>query len=133
MTDRIVLTGLRVFGRHGVLDHERTDGQDFVVDITVWMDLDGAARTDDLADTMDYDALAHRAAAIVGGPPCKLIETVAGKIADDVMTDERAHAVEVTIHKPAAPIELAFADIAVVARRSRRARRAPDGPPGATP
>jgi 7,8-dihydroneopterin aldolase/epimerase/oxygenase len=130
VTDRIVLTGLRVFGRHGVFDHEQADGQHFVVDITVWMDLAAAAHTDDLADTMDYGALAHRAAAIVGGQPCKLIETVAGKVADDVMTDRRVHAVEVTIHKPAAPIELTFADVAVVARRSRRARRAPDAPDG---
>ena len=129
MTDRIVLTGLRLFSRHGVFDFERADGQEFVVDITVWMDLDAAARTDDLADTMDYGALAHRAAAIVGGRPCKLIETVAAAVAEDVMTDQRVHAVEVTIHKPSAPIELAFADVAVVARRSRRARRAEDGPP----
>ena len=128
MTDRIVLTGLRVFGRHGVFDHERADGQDFLVDVTVWLDLDTAARTDDLADTMDYGALADRTAAIVGGAPCKLIETVAGRVADDVMSDERVHTVEVTIHKPSAPIDLAFADVAVIARRSRRARCSLDGP-----
>jgi dihydroneopterin aldolase len=120
VTDRIVLTGLRVLGRHGVFDVERADGQEFVLDITVWLDLATAGRTDDLADTLDYGALAHRAAAIVGGPPRKLIETVAADVADDVMTDERAQAVEVTIHKPAAPIDLTFADVAVVARRSRR-------------
>ena len=122
MTDRIVLTGLRVFGRHGVFDYERADGQEFVVDVMVWLDQDTAARTDDLADTLDYGALAQRAAEIVGGPPCRLIETVAARVADDVMaSDERLHAVEVTIHKPSAPIPLNFADVAVVARRSRRA------------
>lgn len=122
MTDRISLTGLRVFGRHGVFDYERADGQDFIVDATVWIDLDAAARTDDLADTMDYGVLAQRAAEIVGGRPCKLIETVAGRIADDVMSrDQRVHAVEVTIHKPSAPIGLDFVDVAVTARRSRRA------------
>jgi dihydroneopterin aldolase len=128
VTDRIMLTGLRVFGRHGVFDFERADGQEFVVDVTVWLDLDAAARTGDLADTLDYGALAYRAAAIVGGPPRKLIETVAAEMADDVMADERVHAVEVTIHKPAAPISLAFADVAVVAHRSRRSPRAGDGP-----
>ena len=121
MTDRITLTGLRVRGRHGVFEHERRDGQDFVVDVTVWVDTDTAARTDDVADTMDYGAIAHRAAEIVGGEPCNLIETVAARVADDVMADERAHAVEVTVHKPAAPIGLPFADVAVTARRSRRA------------
>ncbi|HEY0807259.1 MAG TPA: dihydroneopterin aldolase [Pseudonocardiaceae bacterium] len=122
MTDRITLTGLRVRGRHGVFDHERRDGQDFLVDITVWIDLDRAAATDDLADTLDYGELAARAAAIVGGEPRKLIETVAGAVAEDVMRDERVHAVEVTVHKPAAPIPLTFADVSVTARRSRRAK-----------
>lgn len=120
MTDRIELRGLRVRGHHGVFDHERRDGQEFVVDLTVWMDLTAAAASDDLVDTLDYGALAHRAAAIVGGEPCDLIETVAGRIAADVMTDGRVQAVEVVLHKPQAPIDLAFADVAVVARRSRR-------------
>lgn len=119
MTDRIRLTGLRVFGRHGLFDHERRDGQEFVVDVTVWLDLDRAAQTDDLADTVDYGSLATRAAAIVGGQPCDLVETVAGRIVDDVMRDERVHAAEVTVHKPSAPVELAFDDVAITARRSR--------------
>ncbi|HEY0639670.1 MAG TPA: dihydroneopterin aldolase [Pseudonocardiaceae bacterium] len=126
MADRITLTGLRVFGRHGVFDHERADGQDFLVDVTVWMDLAPAAASDDLADTLDYGALAHRVAEIVGGPPCDLIETVAARVADDVLAGEpRAHAVEATIHKPSAPIELTFADVAVTARRSRRSDPGP--------
>ncbi|GAA2788683.1 MULTISPECIES: dihydroneopterin aldolase [Crossiella] len=127
MTDRITLTGLRVRGHHGVFEHEKRDGQDFLVDITVWLDLDVAAETDDLADTMDYGALAQRAAAIVGGEPFDLIETVAARVADDVMTDRRVHAAEVTVHKPSAPIPLTFADVAVTARRSRRARGKPAG------
>jgi dihydroneopterin aldolase len=120
VTDRITLSGLRVRGFHGVYEHERRDGQDFLVDITVWIDLDRAAETDALADTLNYGELAQRAAAIVAGGPYQLIETVAGKVADDVMTDDRAHAVEVTIHKPSAPIPLTFADVSVTARRSRR-------------
>ena len=95
MTDRIELRGLTVRGNHGVFDHERRDGQDFIVDITVWIDLAAAAASDDLADTLDYGALAQRAADIVAGPPRNLIETVAAEIAEDVMTDERVHAVEV--------------------------------------
>ncbi|HEY8372348.1 MAG TPA: dihydroneopterin aldolase [Pseudonocardiaceae bacterium] len=123
MTDRITLTGLRVRGYHGVFEHERRDGQDFVVDVTVWLDLDRAAATDELADTLNYGELAERVAAIVGGEPHNLIETVAGKVADDVMTDRRVHAVEVTVHKPSAPIPLDFADVAVTVRRSRRGGR----------
>lgn len=119
MADRIELRGLTVRGNHGVFDHERRDGQDFVVDITVWMDLSRAAAGDDLADTVDYGRLAQRAADIVAGPPRDLIETVAAEIADDVMTDERIDAVEVVVHKPQAPIPLTFSDVAVVAGRSR--------------
>jgi len=120
MTDRIELRGLTVRGNHGVFDHERRDGQDFIVDITVWVDLAKAAASDDLADTLDYGVLAQRAADIVAGPPRQLIEAVAGEIADDVMRDQRVHAVEVVVHKPSAPIPLQFNDVAVTARRSRR-------------
>jgi dihydroneopterin aldolase len=123
MADRIELRGLTVRGHHGVFDHERRDGQDFVIDITVWIDLDAAAASDDLADTLDYGALAHTAADVVAGPPRNLIETVAAEIAEKVMRDERAHAVEVVVHKPSAPIPLTFSDVAVVARRSRRGGR----------
>lgn len=122
MTDRIELRGLRVRGNHGVFDHERRDGQDFVVDVIAWLDLAAAAASDDLADTLDYGAIAQKAAAIVGGEACNLIETVAARIAEELMSDDRLHAVEVTIHKPQAPIPLDFADVAVVARRSRRSR-----------
>ncbi|MEZ0340762.1 dihydroneopterin aldolase [Mycobacterium sp. pV006] len=121
MTDRIELRGLRVRGFHGVFDHERRNGQDFVVDITVWMDLRPAAASDDLADTLDYGALAQQAAAVIAGQPRQLIETVAAEIADGVLADERVNAVEVTVHKPSAPIPLDFADVAVVARRERGA------------
>ena len=130
MTDRIELRGLAVRGNHGVFDYERRDGQDFVVDVTVWMDLSGAAASDDLGDTFDYGVLAQRAADIVSGPARDLIETVAAEIADDVMADDRVHAVEVVVHKPQAPIPLTFADVAVVARRSRRGGRAQPGPAG---
>ncbi|OMC13289.1 dihydroneopterin aldolase [Mycolicibacter heraklionensis] len=123
MTDRIELRGLKVRGNHGVFAHERADGQDFIVDITVWMDLAVAAASDNLADTYDYGLLAQRAADIVAGPARDLIETVAAEIAEEVMGDTRVQAVEVTLHKPHAPIPLAFADVAVVARRSRNDRR----------
>lgn len=117
--DRIALTGLRVFGRHGVFEHEKRDGQEFAIDITAWLDLTRAAATDDLRHTLDYGELAKRAAAVVAGDPYDLIEAVAGKIADEVMLDSRVNAVEVTVHKPSAPIPLTFDDVAVTLRRER--------------
>ena len=133
MADRIELRGLTIHGRHGVMEHELANGQEFVVDITVWIDLADAATSDDLADTYDYAALAKLAADVVAGPARNLIEAVGGEIADQVMDDERVHAVEVVVHKPQAPIEQKFADVAVVVRRSRRGGRGsvvPAGPDG---
>jgi len=127
--DHIELRGLRVRGHHGVYEHERRDGQDFVVDVTVWLDLGPAAASDDLAHTLNYGELAQRTAAIVAGPPADLIETVAGRIADDVLTDQRVRAVEVTLHKPQAPIPLDFADVAVVVQRTRTPADSPPTPP----
>ncbi|MGU3432897.1 dihydroneopterin aldolase [Actinomycetes bacterium M1A6_2h] len=119
MSDRIELRGLTVRGHHGVFEHEKRDGQDFLIDIVVWMDLAPAGASDDLNDTLHYGELAEAAAAVVAGPPYDLIETVAGKIADGVLTDSRVDRVEVTVHKPSAPIPLTFADVAVVVVRDR--------------
>ncbi|GGM04278.1 dihydroneopterin aldolase [Nakamurella endophytica] len=118
MADRVTLTGLRVIGYHGVHDHERRDGQPFVVDVTLWLDATAASRSDDVADTVHYGEVAQLAAGVVAGPPRNLIETVAAEIADAVMARWPVHAVEVTVHKPEAPIPLDFADVAVTVRRS---------------
>ncbi|ATD72178.1 dihydroneopterin aldolase [Gordonia amicalis] len=123
MADRIELRGLKVRGNHGVFDHERSDGQDFFIDVTLWLDLRAAADTDDLAETVDYGALAQQVAAIVGGEPRDLIETVGAEVAETIMADERISACEVTVHKPSAPIPLTFDDVAVVTRRSRKGMR----------
>ncbi|TYQ09473.1 UNVERIFIED_ORG: dihydroneopterin aldolase [Gordonia westfalica J30] len=123
MADRIELRGLKVRGNHGVFDHEREDGQDFFIDVVLWLDLSAAAGTDDLAETVDYGALAQQVAAIVGGEPRNLIETVGAEVAETIMADERISACEVTVHKPSAPIPLTFDDVAVVTRRSRKGMR----------
>lgn len=121
MTDRIELRGLRVRGNHGVFDHEKRDGQEFVVDVTLWIDLQSAARSDDLADTVDYGNLAQIAHDVVAGPSHDLIETVGARIAETIMADDgRVSACEVSVHKPSAPIPLTFDDVAVVTRRSRK-------------
>lgn len=130
MADRIALTGLTVRGYHGVFDHEKRDGQDFVIDALVWLDLSEAARTDDLAATLDYGALAELARAVVAGPPRDLIETVATEIAETALARWPVYAVEITVHKPHAPIPLQFADVAVTVRRSRNGGRRGDAAPG---
>ncbi|WP_216897981.1 dihydroneopterin aldolase [Nocardia alni] len=119
---RIELRGLRAYGYHGCFDFERRDGQEFVVDITLWLDFTKAAATDDLSETVHYGELAERAVAIVQGPPRNLIETVVSEIADDVMNDPKVTAAEVVLHKPSAPIPHAFSDVRVVAARSREVK-----------
>jgi dihydroneopterin aldolase len=117
--DRIALSGLTVRGFHGVFEHERRDGQDFVVDVVLHLDTRPAAQTDDLARTVHYGELAQALAAIVAGEPVDLLETLAARLATQALSDERVRAVDVTVHKPAAPIPLDFADVAVTVRRER--------------
>ena len=121
--DEITLTGLRVFGRHGVYDDERRTGQDFIVDFTLVLDLRPAGETDDVADTVHYGEAAERVAAIVAGEPVDLLETLAARIAEALLAYPLVDRVRVTVHKPEAPIPLPFADVAVTVERSRTADR----------
>jgi dihydroneopterin aldolase len=117
--DRIELTGLRVRGHHGVFDFERRDGQDFVVDVVLEVSTAAAADSDDLADTVDYGDLAQRLAAVISGAPVNLLETLAGRLADVCLGLAGAQAATVTVHKPAAPIPVPFADVAITIRRDK--------------
>lgn len=121
--DEIALTGLTVFGRHGVYDQEREDGQEFMVDLRLRLALEQAAATDEVSDTVHYGELAEKVAAVVAGEPVNLIETLAERIAVIALGDRRVQNVTVTVHKPHAPIPLTFADVAVTVHRSR----APEG------
>lgn len=117
--DEITLTGLRVMGYHGVLPHERVEGQLFVVDVRLRLALGQAAEGDELAATVDYGELATRVVRAVESDPVDLIETVAQRVVDLVLSYERVDAVEVTVHKPNAPIPVPFDDVAVTLRRDR--------------
>ena len=116
--DRIRLAGLTVRGRHGVFDFERRDGQDFVVDVELELDLAVAAASDQLSDTVHYGELAEQLAAVVAGEPVNLLETLAERLAAVCLADRRVAACLVTVHKPQAPIPLSFTDVAVTIRRT---------------
>jgi dihydroneopterin aldolase len=118
--DRITLRGLRARGRHGVLPAERELGQEFVVDVTLFLDTAPAAAADDLGQTVDYGELAQELVKVVEGEPVALIETLAGRLADVCLSREPVQSVEVSVHKPAAPIPLPFDDVVVTIQRSRR-------------
>ncbi len=119
MTGRITLRGLRAKGHHGVYDFERVQGQEFVVDVQLELDLGLAAATDDVVATVHYGDLAERLVAVLTGEPVNLLETLADRLLTVCLLDERVDAAEVTVHKPQAPIPFEFADVAVTLRRSR--------------
>ncbi|GID94877.1 dihydroneopterin aldolase [Amorphoplanes digitatis] len=119
MSDRIRLGGLKARGHHGVYDFERRDGQDFVVDVELELDLARAAATDDVADTVHYGELAGALVEVITGEPVNLIETLAERLATVCLADARVAAATVTVHKPQAPIPHEFADVSVTVRRAR--------------
>ncbi len=118
--DRISLIGLRAHGRHGVLRRERENGQEFIIDACLYLNTRPAAAADDLSLTVDYGVLADRIAEVVAGDPVDLIETLAERLVAVCLDDERVSEVEVTVHKPSAPVRAALDDVTVTLRRSRR-------------
>ncbi|GAB3041774.1 dihydroneopterin aldolase [Parafrigoribacterium mesophilum] len=117
--DRITLTGLRAFGHHGVFDDERANGQEFVLDVTIFVDFAAAAAGDDLEATVHYGVVSEQIVAAVERDPVDLIETLAERVAAVVLGHPAASAVQVTVHKPHAPITVPFDDVAVTITRSR--------------
>jgi dihydroneopterin aldolase/2-amino-4-hydroxy-6-hydroxymethyldihydropteridine diphosphokinase len=117
--DRIEIRGLRVRGRHGVFDTERRDGQDFLIDAVLGVDIRPAAATDDLSRTVDYGELSDRLAAIVAGEPVRLIETLAERLAQACLAEPAVRDVQITVHKPHAPIKIPFGDVSVTISRGR--------------
>lgn len=118
--DLIQVRGVTATGHHGVHAHERRDGQPFVVDLDLAVDLRRAAVTDDLAETVSYAEVAAAAVRVVQGPPLDLIEALAGRIAATVLAAHPpVQAVTVTVHKPQAPVGVPFDDVAVRLHRER--------------
>lgn len=113
MIDKISITGITGFGYHGVLEHERQDGQTFLVDLEVITNFDSAISSDDVRDTVNYAELAEIAHAAIIGEPVNLIEKLANQIASDCLDIAGVTAVTVTVHKPQAPIPVPFGNVSV--------------------
>jgi dihydroneopterin aldolase len=120
--DELTITGIECFAHHGVFDFEKRQGQVFVVDVTLGVDTRRAAETDDLADTVDYGSLVASIKDAVESEPVDLIETVVNRIAGLCLSDDRVEWTRVTLHKPDAPIEAAFSDVALTITRTRGPR-----------
>ncbi|MFD3330907.1 dihydroneopterin aldolase [Streptomyces sp. NPDC058701] len=117
--DRITLKGLRGRGFHGVFEHERIGGQDFIVDVILYLDSRLAAEKDDLNYTANTGVVAEQILSIISGDPVNLIETLAQRIAEQCLSNRAVEQVEVTVHKPYAPIAVFFEDASITINRSR--------------
>lgn len=111
--DHISLVGIEERGRHGMLDHERQDGQLFLVDADIYLDLHGAGASDRIEDTVDYSQTSALISRIITGPPCDLLEKVAAQIAEETLELENVQAVRICLHKPEAPLGLEKQDVKV--------------------
>ena len=116
--DRIRVTGIKAFGYHGVLPHEATEGQDFIVDLLITLDLRAVSLSDDLQETINYADLAQIAHDNIVGERVQLIERLAGRIAEEISSAySQITSVSVTVHKPHAPVTVDFEDISVTITR----------------
>jgi dihydroneopterin aldolase len=121
MTDELAVLGIECYGHHGVFEFEKREGQTFVIDLVLGLDTAPAAASDDLPDTVDYGSLVAAVKIAVEKEPVDLIETLAQRIADVCLLDSRVQWARVTVHKPDAPIEATFSDVALtITRRTPR-------------
>ena len=123
MTDELAVLGIECYGHHGVFDFEKRAGQVFVIDLVLGIDTVAAAASDDLHDTVDYGSLVASVKAAVEKDPVDLIETLAQRIADVCLLGDRVEWVRVTVHKPDAPIDATFSDVALTITRNARSAR----------
>ena len=120
MTDELAVLGIECYGHHGVFEFEKREGQVFVIDLVLGVDTEPAAGSDDLRDTVDYGSLVASVKAAVEKDPVDLIETLAQRIAGVCLLDARVEWARVTVHKPDAPIDATFSDVALTITRKGR-------------
>ncbi|TRZ58201.1 MAG: dihydroneopterin aldolase [Streptomycetaceae bacterium] len=120
MSDRILLEGIHGFGYHGLFEHERTNGQDFFVDLALDVDLRAASLSDEIGDTVNYAEITDLVVVEITSDPVSLIEKLAGRIAERILNNYlKVNSVTVTVHKPQAPVTATLKDIAVQITRTR--------------
>lgn len=123
MTDELAVLGVECWGHHGVFEFEKREGQTFVIDLVLGLDTRAAAASDDLQDTVDYGSLVASVKTAVENDPVDLIEALAQRIADVCLLDTRVQWARVTVHKPDAPIDATFTDVALTITRKREVTR----------
>jgi len=120
VNDAIFIRGLLVHAHHGVMSHEAKVGQRFVIDLELQIDLAPAGRSDRLADTASYSAIVETATEAFTCKSYRLVEAAASRVAEAVLAAfPNIAAVQVTVHKPHAPIAAIFGDVGVTILRRR--------------
>lgn len=102
--DRVIISGLRVVGVHGVLPEEQTRAQPFEVDLELSVDLAISGSTDELSDTVDYAAVVAAVVAVVRDESHRLLERLATRVAEVARADDRVTGVVVTVRKLRPPV-----------------------------
>ena len=121
MSDKIILTGIELYGHHGCTAEEQQRGQIIKVDLEMFLSLSAAGKGDDLDKTVDYSKILFHVEQIVCGKSRKLIETVAEEIAENLLHNfEKIDSLKVTLHKPFANLPINYDDVAVEIFRSRQ-------------
>lgn len=120
MNDKIILSGIEIYGHHGCTAEEQTRGQIIKVDIEMNLNLSAAGKTDEISETVDYSKVLFDVEKIVAGESRKLIETVAEEIAEKILNDYKVDSVKVTVHKPFANLPIKYDDVAVEIFRGRK-------------
>ncbi len=117
MTDRILITGLRELGVHGVLPEEQVRPQPFEIDVELEVDVAKAGESDDLTDTVDYAAVSEAITRVVASESYRLLERLATRIGEVCRSDPRVTGVTVTVRKLNAPVRALLDHVAVRVRR----------------
>ena len=104
--DVLTLSGLKFHARHGYYEHERTEGNEFEVDLIFHADLSEAGASDDLSQTIDYQKAENIVRDVMGGPSVKLIETLASKIGEQLFQQfTNVAKIEVRVRKLNPPLQ----------------------------
>jgi 7,8-dihydroneopterin aldolase/epimerase/oxygenase len=120
MSDQITITGIHGYGHHGLFENERSNGQDFYVDLILNLDLSQAAQSDAIEDTVNYAEITELTHHEITTDPVNLIEKLAYRIAERILSSHpKIKAITVTVHKPQAPVGLKVQDISVVVNKTR--------------
>jgi dihydroneopterin aldolase len=120
MSDKIFVNGLLIHAHHGVMAHEEKVGQRFVIDLELDIDLAPAGRSDKLADTVSYSAIVETATEAFTRRSYRLVEAAAAAVAEELLAGfPKVSSVQVTLHKPHAPIAAIFNDVGVTILRKR--------------